>query len=130
MEFTLNPLEQCAIVPIMDKEAKRKYNRDYHAKRSPEKKARKQQLQKARIERNLAAIREYKAKKGCAVCGEKDPIVLDFDHRDMSEKSFQIGDRARLGWSLDKIMVEAVKCDVVCANCHRRRTAKQLNWRV
>lgn len=113
----------------MDIEDKRRYDREYHANRSADKKLRKQRLQKERVGRNLLVIRAYKANKGCADCGEKDPIVLDFDHRDRKTKKFKIGDCTRLGWSLNKIIEEAGKCDVVCANCHRRRTAKQLKWR-
>ena len=113
----------------MNIEEKRRYDREYHAKRSPEKKLRKQQLQKERAKGNLALIRKYKASKGCADCGERDPIVLDFDHHDPKTKKLQIGDCTRLGWSLKKIMIEVKKCDVVCANCHRRRTAKQWTWR-
>jgi hypothetical protein len=30
-----------------------------------------------------------------------------------------------LGWSWDKIMAEVLKCDVVCANCHRIRTHRK-----
>jgi hypothetical protein len=31
-------------------------------------------------------------------------------------------------YSWSKILEEIEKCDVRCANCHRRRTAKQLGW--
>jgi len=106
------------------------YHRNYYAKRSPEAKARKQALQKERAQKNIIALREYKAEVGCLVCGEKDPIVLDFDHREQSEKSLTFGNACRLGYSLAKLMAEAEKCDVLCANCHRRRTAKQLGWHV
>lgn len=113
----------------MNREEKRKYDREYHAKRSPEKKLHKQKMQDERAHRNLLTIREYKAVRGCADCGEKDPIVLDFDHSDRALKSFNMGECTRRGFSLNTLLKEAEKCEVVCANCHRKRTAKQLNWR-
>ena len=113
----------------MDKEEKQAYDRAYHANRSPEAKARKLQLQKDRATRNLILIREYKASKGCMDCGEKDPIVLEMDHRNRNDKSFNVGDKVKLGFSLERMSEELKKCDVVCANCHRRRTAKQMGWR-
>lgn len=68
----------------------------------------------------------YKATHPCVGCGERDPIVLDFDHREQSEKLFQIADGMR--YAPAKIMAEIAKCDVLCANCHRRRTAKQMMY--
>ncbi len=114
----------------MDKETKRAYDRAYHANRSPEAKARKLLLQKKRVVSNLRALRDYKANKGCADCGERDPIVLEIDHKNQTTKNFALGDTAKLGMSLTKLMAEIEKCDVVCANCHRRRTAKQMKWRI
>ena len=32
------------------------------------------------------------------------------------------------GWSLQKIQEEITKCEVVCANCHRIRTATRAGW--
>jgi hypothetical protein len=111
-----------------DIEKRRAYDRAYHARRSPEAKARKIELQRKRILELQGVLLRIKAERGCADCGEKDPIVLDFDHRDRKEKHFQIGDTARFGWSKKKLLEEVEKCDVVCANCHRRRTAVQLGW--
>jgi hypothetical protein len=46
--------------------------------------------------------------------------VLEFDH--LGDKSFNIAKGLRdRGW--DALIAEIAKCDVVCANCHRRRTA-------
>jgi hypothetical protein len=28
-----------------------------------------------------------------------------------------------------RVLVEIEKCDVRCANCHRKRTAQQFGWR-
>ena len=43
--------------------------------------------------------------------------VYDFHHRDPSEKSFTIGEQ--MGKSLPSLKIEADKCDLLCANCHR-----------
>lgn len=60
----------------------------------------------------------------CADCGGRFPIVcMDFDHRDPSTKSFTIA--GALSRSHSALLAEIAKCDVVCANCHRLRTAKQ-----
>lgn len=65
----------------------------------------------------------------CVDCGESDLVVLDFDHV-RGVKSFNVSMAARYGWSLCKIQEEVAKCEVRCANCHRRRTAVQHGWRV
>ena len=57
---------------------------------------------------------------GCMDCPETDPIVLEFHHRNPDEKLFTIG-RATGTESVPKLLAEIEKCDVVCANCHRRR---------
>jgi len=58
----------------------------------------------------------------CVDCGESDPVVLEFDH--LRDKSFGIGAKlAQFAWQT--ILDEIKKCEVVCANCHRRRTARR-----
>jgi hypothetical protein len=58
----------------------------------------------------------------CVDCGEADPVVLEFDH--LRDKSFAIGPSlSRRSW--ESILEEMKKCEVVCANCHRRRTARR-----
>jgi len=63
----------------------------------------------------------------CADCGNKyPPTCMDFDHRDPSQKEFNLGSEAiREMYSLEKLQAEIDKCDIVCANCHRIRTAIQ-----
>lgn len=71
----------------------------------------------------LRVLRSIKADKGCLHCGERDPIVLTFHHRDPSTKEFTIGSTAVHGGSvamLTKLVDEARKCDVLCYNCHAR----------
>ena len=61
----------------------------------------------------------------CVDCGEDDPPVLEFDH--LEDKAFTIGtELAYRSWA--SILEEIEKCEVVCANCHRRRTARRSRW--
>jgi hypothetical protein len=68
-----------------------------------------------------ALITMLKVERGCYECGERDPAVLDFHHRDHSTKLFSIGDSSKTSSTgIERIMAEVEKCNVVCANCHRR----------
>ncbi len=63
---------------------------------------------------------EYLGDNPCADCVETDPLVLEFDH--LGDKKFTIASNFTwMPWNL--ICDEVAKCEVVCANCHRRRTA-------
>lgn len=77
-------------------------------------------------QRTRKYVREYLKTHPCVDCGEDDPIVLDFDHV-RGEKLSEISTLAKKGWSLDKIVDEITKCDVRCANCHRRVTHRRRN---
>jgi hypothetical protein len=57
-----------------------------------------------------------------------DLFVLEFDHRDPSPKRIAVSSLLRYSsWSL--IEAEIAKCDVRCANCHRRKTARERDYR-
>jgi hypothetical protein len=71
-----------------------------------------------RIELLVAYLREHP----CADCGETDPIVLEFDH--LRDKKFSIS-RIWRDHQWQSVLDEMAKCEVVCANCHRRRTARR-----
>ena len=73
-------------------------------------------------EERTAYLFDYFVEHPCADCGESDPVVLEFDH--LRDKAFNIG-RALAYRSWAAILEEIAKCDVVCANCHRRRTARR-----
>jgi hypothetical protein len=77
---------------------------------------RKKVMAAERIEYLVAFLRQHP----CVDCGESDPIVLEFDH--LRDKKFGIAQGLRdRDWR--SVLDEIAKCDVVCANCHRRRTA-------
>lgn len=101
-------------------EAKAYYER---RKGTPEYKAEHKRNSRSRWTRKYETIVAYKVATGCADCGENHPVVLDLHHRNRSEKHPQLksnGSRLeRLSW--DVIAAELEKCDVLCANCHRKR---------
>ena len=63
---------------------------------------------------------EYKSTLKCKECPENNPACLDFHHRDPSKKEVTLGDAVRMGWSKERTLKEIEKCDVLCANCHRK----------
>jgi len=64
-------------------------------------------------------LREIKIKKGCTVCGYKEHWAsLDFHHRNPKTKLFTISQGKNI--AKKKILQEIKKCDILCANCHRR----------
>ncbi len=77
-----------------------------------------------------AKIKEYFLAHPCADCGEADPVVLEFDHIDRSTKTAAISVMIKFQRPWRVILQEIEKCEVRCANCHRRRTATQCGWRI
>jgi hypothetical protein len=54
-------------------------------------------------------------------CGNRyPPWVMQFDHLPGVKKEANVGQMIRC--SRESILLEALKCDVVCANCHAIRT--------
>jgi hypothetical protein len=80
-------------------------------------------VQKRALQRERTAyLIEYFKGHPCVECGEADPVVLEFDH--LRDKAFAIGPSlSRRSWQ--SILDEIEKCEVVCANCHRGRTARR-----
>lgn len=71
-----------------------------------------------------AFIRRYKESTPCSDCGNKYPsIVMDFDHLG-DDKRFTISQIFKVkSITVYDIEEELAKCELVCANCHRLRTA-------
>lgn len=70
-------------------------------------------------------IQSYLQGHPCVDCGEADIMVLEFDHV-RGKKHFTISDFSRVTYSLTKVKTEIEKCDVRCANCHRRKHVSSL----
>lgn len=55
----------------------------------------------------------------CSKCGCQFPFVAyDFHHKDPTTKVFGIAE-SMLNISMDELLTELVKCELLCANCHR-----------
>lgn len=76
-------------------------------------------------------IYEYLLTHPCIDCGEKDILVLEFDHKERSDKKEDISRIIRLVGTKTALIEEIAKCEVRCANCHRRKTIKDSGgWRL
>ena len=62
---------------------------------------------------------DFKSKLKCEVCGESHPATLDFNHKDPSKKDFAVAAMVNR-YSIKRILEEVQKCQVLCANCHRK----------
>ena len=72
----------------------------------------------ALINKCLTWLNEYKKLHGCQRCKISDPRVLDFHHKKGEDKLFTIASFRR-AVSFDRVKAEVLKCEIVCANCHR-----------
>ncbi len=77
---------------------------------------------KANIRKRLY---NYLSTHPCVDCGESDPACLDFDHV-KEGKTQNVGGMTSNSW--ERVEREISLCEVRCANCHRRKTAKQQGW--
>ena len=110
------------MVPFKDPQKRKEYNHRYHKKhyrRNPE-------YHKRRVRQRKREIRqwfnEYKSGLSCFRCGmsgKECSWIIEFHHRDPTEKRDLVTYMAANGYGRDSIMREIRKCDPVCANCHR-----------
>src|ERR1044071_694184 len=84
-------------------------------------------LKTERRHRYIQRIREYLWTHPCVDCGETDPVVLDFDHVG-DDKTANISYLLGIVASWERLASEINKCEVRCANCHRRKTAREQGW--
>ena len=92
-------------MPHVDKDAQRKWHRDYY-----------QRVRKSKLQERKQYLVDLRG--GCCErCGYDRYLgALDFHHLDASTKEFSISDTMR---ALEKDLEELEKCILLCANCHR-----------
>jgi len=102
-------------MPYKDIEKRRACRRRWYAENK--------ESEKTHIKRRKLEIRkwfwEYKARLKCIKCGEDHVSTIDFHHQ-IGKKEQAISKMVTDGYSIGKILTELEKCEVLCANCHRK----------
>jgi hypothetical protein len=99
-------------------------SRKYYEKHKDKAKAAAREWNKQQYKLIKGYVEQYKREHPCVDCGEGDPIVLDFDHV-RGVKRFSVANAARGKHAMSTVIEEIAKCEVRCANCHRRVTHKR-----
>ena len=75
----------------------------------------------------LSSGEDYKKNLKCEKCSENHIATLDFHHKNKEDKEDQIPYLVRGGYSIERIKREINKCQVLCANCHRKEHHRTQN---
>lgn len=73
--------------------------------------------ERKRYAQKIQSVIDYKKTLSCKKCGENRFYLLEFHHRDPSQKDYAISDKIRV--DVNQLVSELEKCDALCANCHR-----------
>ena len=112
-------------MPYRDKAKQKACQRAHYLANKPDYVARARAHDAVSLPQVKAWVLSYLRGHPCIDCGETDPVVLEFDHREGAEKAFNVSDAVRSKVALKTVQAEVAKCDVRCANCHRRITHKR-----
>ncbi len=77
-----------------------------------------------RVKERTVLIYSLLKKTPCTDCGEKNPLLLEYDH--LGDKIASIAEMR--SHNIGKILKEIAKCEVRCSNCHKRKTSERGNW--
>lgn len=74
-------------------------------------------------EANRMRVLAYLMDHPCVDCGQTNLVVLDFDH--LRDKRWNVTYMVSAGFPWSTIETEIARCQVLCANCHRIKTARE-----
>lgn len=112
-------------IPVA-KDNLKNYNQPYLLDSEKNKKEKPQKRTAAKKREVQEMLGKMKEKSGCVDCKNKYPFyILDFDHV-YGKKVSNIGQMLDY-FTIEDILKEVAKCDIVCSNCHRVRTYTRKN---
>lgn len=98
-------------------------DKNKHKKASHQSYLRNKTVIRARNLRDKKRKREYIQKLKSVPCmdckNSFNPVAMDFDHREGSDKKMNVSMLCNYSW--DRLLKEIEKCDIICSNCHRIR---------
>ncbi len=117
-------------MPTKDKEKKREYQKQWYQENKEalrikrlERFHRNPEIRRAKDERYRKGLRDFiddlKKAGVCIRCGIDDYRVLNYHHRDPSQKKIGLSWAWKQRIGKQAILDEIAKCDLICANCHR-----------
>ena len=114
-------------MPFKDREKQRAASKRHYEKHRERVIAKAKITSKTARDRMRVYINTHLQANPCIDCGESNTIVLEFDHIN-DDKEFNISDAVRSGYGMPRIIAEIAKCEVRCANCHRKKTYERGGW--
>jgi Tfp pilus assembly protein PilE len=110
-------------------ECNKEYQRRHYNKNKKRYQSKSKEWKRSKKSENHNFLYNHVMKRGgCKECGEKDYACIQFDHKDGSDKKSCVSFLVSSHKPLSVIKEEIEKCDILCANCHAKRTAKQFGW--
>ena len=114
-------------MPYKDPEKQKQYNAEYRKKYYQENKAKVKKRVYANRRKKMQEYRDYKSTLKCERCGyDEHPYALDFHHVVRSPDNRRVNELIGDGY-FGAAYEEMKKCQVLCANCHRRHHALEHN---
>jgi hypothetical protein len=95
-------------------ECQRQYRREHYLKNRAKYIFKTHEAKKARV----LWFKDFKSNLACIKCGEDHPACIDFHHPEGGKKG-DVSKMVRCA-SQERLLEEIDKCDVLCANCHRK----------
>lgn len=68
---------------------------------------------------------DIKSGLSCERCGTQGPEAIQFHHRDPDQKTAHVSALVNKSTPISVILEEIHKCDILCANCHRKWHAEE-----
>lgn len=111
------------------RECNKEYQKKWYSKNKELQNKRARDSNKRARQKKREFVYGYLLSTQCVACGESDPVVLQFDHLDPKTKVERISKMVfSTKYKLEDIKIEISKCQILCANCHARKTAEDFGW--